>query len=166
MTKYGPISADSNLENDSTTSEFFSIPSLYRGSWEQEQYYYHVIRVWSDRTVSPIWDDCSGDNGGMYNEQQQISGKLLDLEKQIRSSPQLFQKETSDAYFQSVYSTLRSDFLVWWLVVDTITDLSNALSTASDVVSGIFDKKRSEIESLNQRLDSLIAVDPTVMSNP
>ncbi|KAK8817149.1 hypothetical protein WA556_003046 [Blastocystis sp. ATCC 50177/Nand II] len=78
---------------------------------------------------------------------QQISGKLLDLEKQIRSSPQLFQKETSDVYFQSVYSTLRN----------TITDLSNALSTSSDVVSGIFDKKRSEIESLNQRLDSLIA---------
>ena len=102
----------------------------------------------------------------MGNEQQQISGKLLDLEKQIRSSPQLFQKETSDAYFQSVYSTLKSDFLVLWLVVDTITDLSNALSTSNDVVSGIFDKKMSEIESLNQRLDSLIAVDPAIVCNP
>lgn len=50
-------------------------------------------------------------------------------------------------------------------VIDTLTDLTNALSTSNSVISTIFDKKESEIAALHQRLDSLIAVESAAKFN-
>ena len=90
---------------------------------------------------------------------------MIDLENQLCSLPQPFREEASEAYFQTICSTLKSDFLVLRSVIDTLTDLTNALSTSNSVISTIFDKKESEIAALHQRLDSLIAVESAAKFN-